>query len=305
MNVKLRSYRAGDFTGIRDMLVDSFGEVPDQWNWLIDRWNFCRMVSHTMHNTYDTWESTTGIWTDENGTIVGVVNSEGEERGEAFFQIRYPLTPAVYEAMFEFAERSLSVPYQGRQVIRLRIPAGEQVRESIAVARGYRQLDWDDSMSILSLGGLEPVLLPLGYRIQSGTEVSSEAKALAHAKAFGYYDAASDKSVPLAFERMKLAPDYRPELDLSVVDDAGEVVSFCTLWYDGKNRHGILEPVGTIPAARKQGLARAVILEGLHRIAAYGAESAYVGSTMDFYKRLGFQPAYTSYVWERVFGSTY
>ncbi|WP_052429764.1 GNAT family N-acetyltransferase [Paenibacillus borealis] len=300
MNVKFRNYRADDFIKVRDMLVASFCETAKLGNWLIDRWNFCRAVSHTMHDTYDSWEDTVGVWVDEAGTIAGVVNSEGEERGEAFFQIRVPLPAAVYEEMFNFAESSLAVQEKGRRIIRLRIPAGDSVRESIAYSRGYSQLEWNDSMSVLSLGNLGPVDLPPGYRILSGTDVSSEAKALAHAKAFGYFEEAGDHSVPLAFERMKQAPDYRPELDLSVVDLSGEVVSFCTLWYDGKNRHGILEPVGTIPAARKQGLARAVITEGLWRIAAYGAKSAYVGSTMEFYKRLGFEAVYTSYVWERI-----
>lgn len=304
MNAKFRSYRAEDFMKVRDLLVDSYKASDNLGNWMIDRWNFCRMVSHTMHDTYDSWENTVGVWTDEAGTIAGVVNSEGEERGEAFFQIRFPLTAGLYEEMFDFAEANLTVANKGMQVIRLRIPAGDTIRESIALARGYRALDWDDSMSVLPLGNLGPVDLPPGYRILSGADVSSEAKALAHAKAFGYFEEASDHTVPLAFERMKQAPDYRPELDLSVVDEAGEVVSFCTLWYDEKNRHGILEPVGTISAARKQGLARAVIGEGLHRIAAYGAQSAYVGSTMDFYKRLGFEPAFGSHVWEKSFAGT-
>nr|WP_239483881.1 MULTISPECIES: GNAT family N-acetyltransferase [Paenibacillus] len=100
---------------------------------------------------------------------------------------------------------------------------------------------------------------------------------------------------------MKLAPDYRPDLDLSVVDTSGEVVSFCTLWFDSQNQHGALEPVGTIATARKKGLARAVITEGLHRIAGYGAKSAYVGSTMDFYKKLGFEAVFRSNVWEKTF----
>lgn len=300
MNVKFRNYRTEDFILVRDMLVASFGETANLGNWLIDRWNFCRAVSHTMHDTYDSWDSTVGVWVDEAGAIAGVVNSEGEERGEAFFQIRVPLPAEVYEEMFNFAESSLAVQEKGRQIVRLRIPAGDSVREPIAYSRGYSQLEWNDSMSVLSLENLGPEELPQGYRILSGTDVSSEAKARAHAKAFGYFEEASDHTFPLAFERMKLAPDYRPELDLSVVDLSGEVVSFCTLWYDGENQHGILEPVGTIPAARKQRLARAVITEGLHRIAAYGAKSAYVGSTMEFYKRLGFEAVYTNYVWERI-----
>jgi predicted N-acetyltransferase YhbS len=299
MSLKLRGYRAGDFMAVRDMMVESFAESGNLGNWLIDRWNFCRMVSHTMHDTYDSWEQTVGIWADEDGIIAGVVNSEGENRGEAFFQVRTPLTASTLEEMFAFAELTLPLQDKDQRVLRLRIPAGDTLREAIAYERGYTKLGWEDTLSVLSLENWAPMPLPEGFYVKAGPEITPEAKALAHAKAFGYYAETEDRTWPLAFQRMKEAPDYRAELDLSVVDTSGEVVSFCTLWYDPVNRHGILEPVGTIPEARLKGLGRAVIEEGLHRLSGYGAEKVYVGSTMAFYKKLGFAPAFTSYVWEK------
>lgn len=303
MDLRFRSYRPEDFLQIRELLVSSYEETGQLGNWLIDRWNFCRMVSQTMHETFDSWEETVGVWEDETGTIIGVVNSEGEERGEAFFQIRFPLPASILEEMFNFAEKALAVQDNRKRSVRMRIPAGDIARESIASARGYVQLDWEEPTSVYPLHNLNPVNLPPGFHIQAGDNISNEAKALAHAKAFGYYEETQDRTVPLAFERMKQAPDYRADLDLSIVNDSGEVVSFCTIWYDANNRHGILEPVGTIPQFRKNGLGRAVISEGLHRIAKEGAQLAYVGSDMEFYKRLGFQCAYRSYVWEKSFDS--
>lgn len=299
MTLKLRAYRPEDFITIRNMLVSSFAQSGNLGNWMIDRWNFCRMVSHTMHNTYDSWEPTVGIWEDETGTIAGVVNSEGEERGEAFFQVRYPLPASTLEEMFAFAEQHLPLQEKDKRVLRLRIPAGDTLREAIAYERGYTKLGRDDTLSVLPLENLAPIPLPEGYRVTAGPETTPEAKALAHAKAFGYFVEEQDRTWPLAFQRMKEAPDYRPELDLSIVDESGEVMSFVTLWYDPTNRHGILEPVGTIPEARLKGLSRAVIWEGLHRLTGYGAKAAYVGSTMGFYKKLGFTPAFQSYVWEK------
>ncbi len=299
MSLKLRTYRPQDFTAVRNMLVESFAESGNLGNWLIDRWNFCRMVSHTMNHTYDSWEQTVGIWEDVNGVIAGVVNSEGENRGEAFFQVRTPLPASTLEEMFAFAELTLPLQDKDQRVLRLRIPAGDSLREAIAYERGYTKLGWEDTLSVLSLEKAVRPVLPEGYCVEAGTGVTPEAKALAHAKAFGYYSAVGDMTWPQAFQRMKEAPDYRAELDLSVVDASGEVVSFCTLWYDPVNRHGILEPVGTIPESRLKGLGRAVIEEGLYRLAGYGAEKVYVGSTMAFYKKLGFVPAFTSYVWEK------
>lgn len=300
MGFRLRGYQPGDFLAVRNMLAESFAESGHLGNWLIDRWNFCRTVSHTMHNTYDSWEHTVGIWEDEAGTIAGVVNSEGEKRGEGFFQIRYPLPSSTLEEMFAFAEQYLPLQEKNQRVLRLRIPAGDSLREAIAYERGYTKLGWEDPLSVLSLENVAPLPLPDGCRVKAGPEITPEAKAVAHAKAFGYYKAEEDKTFPLAFRRMTEAPDYCADLDLSVVDASGEVLSFCTLWYDPINRHGILEPVGTIPEARLKGLSRAVIGEGLSRLTGYGAKAVYVGSTMAFYKKLGFTPAFSSNVWEKI-----
>lgn len=300
MNVSFRSYKPEDFTEIRDMLVEAFPRTAELGNWLIDRWSFCRQVSHTMHNTYDTWGETVGVWTDDAGRIVGVVNSEGEERGEAFFQLRHPLPASVLTEMFAFAEAHLACPVDGRQRVLMRIPAGDAIRESIAEARGYTRLGWSDIMSGVPMEALKTGEAPEGFRFRSGDQVTAQEKAAAHAKAFGYYSHSEDRTVPLAFERMKEAPDYRPELDLCLVDEtSGEITAFCNVWLDEHNKHGILEPVGTHPGYRRLGLGRAVITEALSRAAKAGAAIAYVGSTQDFYKALGFQPVFSSHVWEK------
>lgn len=299
MTIKYRGYCPEDFLEIRNLLVESFGQTAVSGNWLIDRWNFCRAVAHTMHDTYESWPDSVGIWEDGAGTIVGVVNSEGEQRGEAFFQLRHPLPDAVLGEMFEFTERHLPCFIDGYRRIRLRIPQGDGQRQAMAAARGYRELDWRDVMSGLCLAQLQRGALPEGFSFLSGSQITPQAKAVAHAKAFGYWE--KGPAVPLAFERMTQAPDYRPELDMAVYsEEAQEIVAFCTVWLDSHNNHAILEPVGTHPGYRRLGLGRAVIGEGLSRAGQSGATKAYVGSHMDFYKALGFQPVFVSHVWEKI-----
>lgn len=46
----------------------------------------------------------------------------------------------------------------------------------------------------------------------------------------------------------------------------GSVASFCTGWFDDVSLTAYLEPVATVSAHRRRGLARAVILEALHRL---------------------------------------
>ncbi len=49
------------------------------------------------------------------------------------------------------------------------------------------------------------------------------------------------------------------------------------------------------------GLAREVVLEGIRRVAAVGAEKVWVGSGQQFYEAIGFQNKCTSYRWTRKF----
>jgi GNAT superfamily N-acetyltransferase len=55
------------------------------------------------------------------------------------------------------------------------------------------------------------------------------------------------------------------------------VAAFCTAWLDGANAAGLLEPVGTHPAHRRRGLARAVCLDALRALRDAGARTAEVG----------------------------
>lgn len=97
---------------------------------------------------------------------------------------------------------------------------------------------------------------------------------------------------------MSNAPSYNPQLDLSVVNDAGEVVSFCNIFWDSSNRIGVLEPVGTSINYRKLGLGRAVLHEGFNRLKQLGASKVYVGSMQPFYEKLGFTTEVWLQVWE-------
>jgi len=73
-------------------------------------------------------------------------------------------------------------------------------------------------------------------------------------------------------------PVYEPELDLVVETATGEFVSYCLGWVDRATQVGSFEPVGTLPAYRKQGLGRAVNDEGLRRMKDLGMRNAKIGT---------------------------
>lgn len=105
------------------------------------------------------------------------------------------------------------------------------------------------------------------------------------------------KVTPGAYAHLQAAPNYRPELDVAVVSAPGDLAAYALGWYDPTSRSGLLEPVGTHPAFRRQGLGRPLILEVTRRLAALGARRVSVGTresnvaALGLYRSAGYRPA--------------
>ncbi len=81
-----------------------------------------------------------------------------------------------------------------------------------------------------------------------------------------------------AYRRMRGIAGYTAEFDLVAVTPDGTFASYCICWLDPVNKIGEFEPVGTRAAFRGQGVGKAVMLEGLHRLQARGMQTAIVYS---------------------------
>lgn len=97
-------------------------------------------------------------------------------------------------------------------------------------------------------------------------------------------------------------PHVNPYLNLVAVNNKGEYVGFCSMWYDARTDYAYLEPLCVIPSYRKQGIAKALIYELANRVKGLGAKEVYVISDMDFYKNLGFKEveSYSFYFKDKV-----
>jgi predicted N-acetyltransferase YhbS len=306
MTFTRKAYEDRDFIRIRDFLKQTLKKCPSNTNWLIDRWNFCKYFSQIMHGTSDSWPETVGIWEDENNEIVAVVCSEGEvlnkKEGEAFLQLGdISLTDEFINELIDYAESALPLTTEEGTILNVRISEdAHQIRRHL-IERDYTLQEWKEPMSFMDVSSCFKVELPEGFRLADANEVSDCRKGFAHGRAFGYYkeDGPDDDCAERCYRALRNAPDYLPELDLSILDQKGEIASFAGIWYDDLNKIGILEPVGTMPKNRRMGLGKAVVYEAINRVIKMGANRIYVGSDQQFYLSLGFRVSYYMQLWQK------
>ena len=90
-------------------------------------------------------------------------------------------------------------------------------------------------------------------------------------------------------------PGYERELDVVAVAADGAIAAYVNGWIDPVNKIGDFGPVGARPAYRRQGLTRAVLLEGLRRMQARGMEQVCVSTGVSnmpaqrLYESVGFR----------------
>lgn len=129
-----------------------------------------------------------------------------------------------------------------------------------------------------------------GYRITTLAETPDvAARAAVHRAAFG-----SERMTTERYAELVRDPAYDPRLDLVALAADGTMAAFVLGWYDAELRVGLCEPVGTHPAHRRRGLARALIVHALTQLHARGATSVSIGALADdpvtprLYAELGF-----------------
>jgi predicted N-acetyltransferase YhbS/RimJ/RimL family protein N-acetyltransferase len=317
MKAKLRKYKPKqDFTRIRDFLVKTYPLFDRLLNWRIERWNYARYFVAPFLGNYGQkepqiddslkairfWEDTIGVWESDDNEIVGVVNMEYPDPGhpgfgEAFLQ-RHPKYTFLLDEMLDYAEATLV--NRRTNMLFIYVYDYDKQLEELVQKRGYRidqeRVRYDSEFIV---GDLPEKSLPEGYLLKSMAQESNiEFKRELFGRSFNHTDPAEWPSA-FSYEELQRAPDYRKDLDLHIVDPNGRYAAGCIAWYDGYNRMGILEPVGTHPDFRRLGLGKEVVLEGIRRLARLGANKVWVGSGQRFYEAIGFEKTCASYRWTR------
>jgi len=103
-------------------------------------------------------------------------------------------------------------------------------------------------------------------------------------------------------ERLGQCPLYDPGLDLAVETVDGSIAGYSLYWFDPTTKVGLVEPVRVEDEHQRRGLARAMLSEGIDRLAKKGAERVKISYQTEaaaaLYKGVGFHPTSTA-TWYR------
>ena len=116
------------------------------------------------------------------------------------------------------------------------------------------------------LADLETPVLPAGFRFRTADGTGPEAAVRAHVDAWH-----PSSFTAVGFEGVRRTWPYRADLHVLVEAPDGTMAASAIMWLDEHNRTAEFEPVGTHQRYRRRGLARALLLHGMHLARQAGA----------------------------------
>ena len=286
MKYKLRSYQTEqDYWKIREFLRRVFilNDLREK-SWHVARWDYWYYhgVKNKIFNgsLYDS----VFIWENHEKEIVSVLNPE-RARGEAILQID-PRVKSIelVEEMVSTAEKHLvHKSSNGDDKVTFWVDGNDITFQNILLEKGYTRKGVPEHQHRVILN-TQTKSTPANsrYNIRSLGDIDElPARSWLSWKVFHPNDPDDLYEGWEWYLNLQKIPLYRRDLDLVTVSYDGELVSFCTFWYDDVTRTAYVEPVGTHPEHQKRGLGRAIISEGMHRVKKLGGIIVYIGGYSD------------------------
>lgn len=242
------------------------------------------------------------LFEDERGALQGFTWLHAGRDFGIHLDAASPRAPEIIAAMVGWAEEHLGPGGP----LRTEIAPIDTARHALTLA-GFRDTgDADYQLNLQSLDGPIPTpVLPRGATVRPvnfDEPAEVVARVALHREVWE-----PSKFNEEGYARLRQAPVYRPDLDLVAVTPEGELAAYCIVWWDPTSRSGLFEPVGAAVAHRRQGYAKALLLDGLRRLRDLGAERAVVISetaperepSRRLYASTGFSVAHPFEQWER------
>jgi mycothiol synthase len=290
-----------DWWRVRSLLVETHAKVSPGWNWDIRHWDGWRFHTEEPIGPEELGR-VVGLWETPDGRLRGAVHPESPD--EAFLQLD-PDHRHLEPVMVAWAEQHLAVPAgAGRaRSLTFLVKDDDEPRRRLLTERGYAPEDeggWHRWLRVDDRPLQERPALVEPYRLRATGWTDEDCARMA-----ALLNGAFGRTIHTAREYrtfMDRSPSFAHELNLVAVAPDGSFAAHAGLTYDPDNRHGVLEPVCVHPDHRRASLARALILEGLQRLAARGARTASLDSGEEeaanaLYTACGFTEAYHVRPW--------
>ncbi|HPH94947.1 MAG TPA: GNAT family N-acetyltransferase [Anaerolineaceae bacterium] len=290
-----RLYRSeDDYWRLRAFLRECFtlnGRREMSWHVVrFDHWRWHLNINYHKQNLNET----IAIWETASGHIAAALIPETP--GNVYLQLHPAArTPNLEEELIAAAEVGLPIHRpNGTRQLQIWAHANDSFRKGLLAQRGYKHGDWPEIQCQRSLEGeLPPVKLPPGYRIRAlGEQDELPARTWLSWRAFHTKETDHLYGGWEWYLNLQRAPLYRRDLDLVVESPSGELVAFCTAWFDDVTRSGMFEAIGTAPEHQRRGLALALSCEALQRLRQLGADlallSSYFPTAQNLAVKLGF-----------------
>jgi ribosomal protein S18 acetylase RimI-like enzyme len=255
-----------------------------------------------LHSLGHELAETVRLWFDGQGRLQAfAIVTPRSRAGNLLFDVQVrprARSQALYEQVLSWVKAQAEAAAPAPRLLRTDTGVYDtDVEQVVALqGRGFRLVDDEALLLVRSLQEPIPIpALPAGFRLRpvAGPQEAGP-RAQAHRDAFDSTRVTGD-----AYLRLMGTAGYAAEWDLAAEAPDGSLAAFCLVWPDAASRSGEFEPVGTCPAFRRLGLARALLLEGLRRLAEAGAASAVVGpidageeAALALYRSAGFRPAH-------------
>lgn len=305
MALMIRPYHdAGDYWSVRAFLRELL-PLNDgrERSWHVYRWDYCRW--HVWENIVRQPLDRLAIVWQDHGRMVALANCEDPDH--VFLQVHPAVRSAELEHdMLAVAEDRLAIcTPDGAHQLRVWANHNDALRQAVLRDRGYQQDDWIEYQRRRSLmTPIADVPIAPGFTVRAlGDAAELPARSWASWRAFHPAEPNDRYEGWEWYRNVQRAPLYRRDLDMVAVAPDGTIASFCTIWFDDVTRSGAFEPVGTAPEYQRLGLGKAVMTEGLRRLAWLGATTAYVASSgaggHALYASVGFTDVETHAPWSR------